>query len=228
MKFKTFTRFLLLTATLFQLGSFVGNDVAHAKSNRERVIAEIARLGGKIEFDELLPGKPIVLIDLHGTAVTNADLAILKGLRDLRFLDLRLTKITDEGVAKLKNLTGLQTLNLFRTQLSDKGLAQLRKLTLLQTLLIGGTQITDAGLTYLKSFTNLRKLSLFQTKVSDAGIASLKALIKLETLLIGGTNITPAGVAELQRTLPRLRFSESTTGVASLRDLRPATLFCSA
>ncbi len=228
MKLKTFTRFLLLAATLFQIGSFVGNDVAQAKSNRERVIAEIARLGGKIQFDEMLPGRPIVQIDLHETGVTNADLAILKGLKELRFLDLRLTKITDEGVARLKNLTGLQTLNLFRTQLSDEGLAQLRKLTLLQTLLIGGTQVTDAGLSYLKPFINLKKLSLFQTKVSDAGIASLKALIKLETLLIGGTNITPAGVAELQRTLPRLRFSETTAELPSLDGLRPVTLFCSA
>jgi len=71
--------------------------------------------------------KPIIKIDLHGTQITDSDLAFLvnarKDLKQLRYLDLRLTKIGDAGVANIKGLGSLQTLNLFRTQLSDQGLS---------------------------------------------------------------------------------------------------------
>jgi hypothetical protein len=51
---------------------------------------------------------------------------------------------------------------------------------------------------------------LFQTQVTNEGIAHLKILTNLETLLISGTKITPEGAEELQKALPRLRFSEQT------------------
>ena len=183
-------------------------------SSKERVIAAVTRLGGKVELDETLPAKPIVKIDLHSTQVTDADLAFLnnarKDLRELRYLDLRLTHIGDAGAVNLKNLASLQTLNLFRTQVGDKGLAYVKNLRQLQTLLIGGTRVTDAGLINLKLLKELKKLSLFQTQVTDAGIPHLKVLSKLESLLISGTKITEEGTRELQRALPRLRFSENT------------------
>ena len=208
---------MLCRSTLLLLAlTMISTEMAQAKtgSTRERVVAEVIRLGGKLEFDEAISSRPIVKVDLHGTEVTDSDLAFLedakKDLKELRYLDLRLTKIGDQGVAKLKNLTGLQTLNLFRTQLGDKGFAHLRKLSNLETLLIGGTKVTDAGLVYLRPFRKLRKLSLFQTQVSDDGIAQLKLMGSLEVLLIGGSKITPAGAEALQKALPKVRFSENT------------------
>lgn len=187
---------------------------ARAGSARERIIAEVSRLGGKVEFDENLSSRPIIKIDLHSTQVTDSELAFLdnarKDLKELRYLDLRLTNVGDKGIDRLKNLTALQTLNLFRTKLGDKGLAQLKKLKNLETLLIGGTKVTDSGLAYLRPFTKLRKLSLFQTQVSNTGIAQLKLLGSLEVLLISGSKITPAGAEELQKALPKVRFSENT------------------
>lgn len=190
-----------------------GRD-ARATFPKDRVIAKVARLGGKVELDEMLPGKPIVKIDLHSTQVTDADLAFLNNakneLKELRYLDLRLTHIGDAGAVNLKHLTSLTTLNLFRTQVGDKGLSCLRNLRHLQTLLIGGTNVTDAGLVNLKSMKELKKVSLFQTQVTDAGIPHLRVLSKLESLLISGTKITDAGARELLKALPRLRFSENT------------------
>jgi|GEM_PF-1279369 len=191
----------------------VSASLAYANtSTRDRLIADIARLGGTVEFDENLPGRPIVKVDLHGTKVSDGDLAMFEyartDLMQLRYLDLRLTKISDDGVARLKNLRQLQTLNLFRTRLGDGGLAQLKKLTDLRTLLIGGTQVTDAGLVHLRGFSKLRKLSLFQTPVSDNGIAELKRMSSLEVVLIAGSKITAAGAEELQRALPRVSFNE--------------------
>ncbi|MGH9929394.1 MAG: hypothetical protein ACREA9_09205 [Pyrinomonadaceae bacterium] len=207
---------MLCGSTLLLLAlTLISTEMAQANtaSTRERVVAEVTRLGGQLEFDEAISSRPIVKVDLHGTEVTDSDLTFLldakKDLTSLRYLDLRLTKIGDEGVVRLKNLTSLQTLNLFRTRLGDKGLAHLKKLTNLETLLIGGTQVTDAGLVYLRPFRKLRKLSLFQTQVSDDGISQLRLMRSLEVLLIGGSKITPAGAEELQKALPKVRFSET-------------------
>jgi Leucine-rich repeat (LRR) protein len=199
------TLFLLATVLLLWTPTTYASQVS-----RDKLIAEIQRLGGSLEFDETQKDKPIVKIDLHGTKVTDRDLVILQDLKELRTLDLRLTHIGDAGVANLKNLKKLQTLNLFRSELTDKGLAYLRNLKRLQTLLIGGTKVTDAGLANLRNMQELKKLSLFQTQVSDAGVPHLKRLSKLETLLISGSLITEAGTRELQVALPRLRFSETT------------------
>ena len=50
-----------------------GRD-ARATTSKDRVIAEVERLGGKVDLDEMRPDKPIVKIDLHSTQVTDADL----------------------------------------------------------------------------------------------------------------------------------------------------------
>jgi hypothetical protein len=205
---------ILLATGLAQAGPGPTSSRAGSISSRERLITEVTRLGGKVEFDETLANRPIVKVDLHGTQVTDAELGFLeagkKDLNNLRYLDLRLTKIGDKGVARLKNLKSIQTLNLFRTQAGDKGLAQLKQLTKLETLLIGGTKVTDAGLVYLRPFKRLKKLSLFQTQVSDDGVAQLKLLGSLEVLLISGSKISPAGAEALQKALPKVSFSEST------------------
>jgi len=178
----------------------------------DRISAEVARLGGKIEFDENRADRPIVKIDLHSTQVTDSDLSFLnnerKALKQLSYLDLRLTHIGDAGVHHLRKLTSLQTLNLFRTNLSDRGLKDLRDLRDLRVLLIGGTRVSDVGLVHLRRFDRLQKLSLFQTQVTDAGIPNLKVLSSLEQLLIRGTKITDLGAKELQKALPNLKFSE--------------------
>lgn len=180
----------------------------------DRIVAEVNRLGGKIEFDETRTDRPIIKIDLHSTQIKDSDLSFLnderKALEQLRYLDLRLTHIGDAGVHHLRRLTSLQTLNLFRTNLSDIGLADLKDLRQLRVLLIGGTRVTDVGLVHLRRFNRLKKLSLFQTQVTDAGISNLKVLSSLEQLLISGTKITDAGAKELQKALPNLRFSEQT------------------
>lgn len=207
-------RMLIVSTLLLLVFGSVAAVSAAPHLSKDGVIAQVEKLGGKVDLDETLPTKPIVKIDLHATRVTDAELIFLANSRDalrqLRYLDLRLTQVGDLGAANLKNLTSLETLNLFRTQVGDRGLVHLKRLTRLQTLLIGGTKVTDAGLAALKSMSQLKKLSLFQTQVTDAGIPHLKVLSKLEQLLISGTKISDAGARELQKALPKLRFDEST------------------
>src|SRR5215208_893756 len=120
MKYRTvFMALLLVVACAFTAHARVEGD------EQEEAATEITRLGGTYERDEAAVGRPIFKVDLHGTKVTDAELAFLKKLKNLRTLDLRLTQVGDDGVAHLKNLTSLRTLNLFRTNLSDRGLKSL-------------------------------------------------------------------------------------------------------
>jgi hypothetical protein len=93
-----------------------------------------ARLGRSLERDVGQAGQPIVRIDLHGSAVTDADLAAIGRVTTLRQLDLRKTAVTDAGLVHLRGLRALETLNLFRTGIGDAGLAHLAGLTALRTI----------------------------------------------------------------------------------------------
>jgi hypothetical protein len=117
-----------------------------------KVIAEIEieKLGGKVTVDEENPDKPIILVDLHNTQVTDAGLAHLEGLTKLLSLSLNNTKVTDVGLEYLKGLTHLETFDLANTQVTDAGLEHLKGLTRLQSLNLGKTQVTDAGVDKLQ------------------------------------------------------------------------------
>ena len=177
------------------------------ESEEREAASKIEKLGGKVEFDQ---DGQVVKIDLNNAKITDSDLALIEKFPGLQWLDLRITPITDEGVAHLRTLRNLRFLNLFRTDLTDKGLENIRGMIDLETLLIGGTKITDAGLVNLERFTKLRKVSVFRTEVSDAGLKSLEKINSLEVLLIGESKITDDGAKAIQKTLPKIKFSEQT------------------
>jgi len=72
----------------------------------EKAVKAIEALGGRVERDETLPGRPVVSVDLDGTKVTDSDLKVLRELKDLQTLDLSRTQITDAGLKELKELKG--------------------------------------------------------------------------------------------------------------------------
>jgi hypothetical protein len=175
----------------------------------DAAVARIQTMGGSVEFDEAAPGRPVVKVDLHGTAITDADLKVLQSFPELRKLDLRLTKIGDEGVAHAQGLRHLQLVNLFRTGVGDAGLLYLAPNKELDTLLIGGTRVTDEGLAVVAGFPRLKKLSLFETAVGDAGLKHLAGLSQLEVLLVAKSKVTEAGMTEIKRARPKLSFDET-------------------
>jgi len=69
---------------------------------RDAAIAEIEKLGGRVQYDEGNPDRTIVTVDLRGKQVTDAGLEHLKGLTNLRTLHLQHTQVTDAGVNELK------------------------------------------------------------------------------------------------------------------------------
>ncbi len=175
------------------------HDVAaEANMDQANAIAEIEKTGGKLTVDEKTPGKPVISVDFGGNNVTNAELAYLQGMTELKSLNLMGTKITDVGLARLKGLTKLQSLNLAGTEVEDEGLGHLKGSLQLQSLNVQRTQITDAGLVCLEGLTNLQDLNLHNTRVTNAGLAHLQGMTQLKSLDLWHTHVTDAGLDRLK------------------------------
>jgi len=151
------------------------------KAKQEWAIAEIKKLGGKVEVDINSPDRPVVGVNFKHTKVIDASLEHLKGLTRLEKLYLKDTQVTDEGMIYIKGLTNIEVLELGRTKVTDKALEHLKGFTRLQTLDLAGTEVTNKGLEHLQGLSQLRTLDLSGTKVTNAGIDDLqKALPKVK------------------------------------------------
>jgi mono/diheme cytochrome c family protein len=110
--------------------------------------------------------------------ITDAELPLLTPLaQQIYSLNLAGTKVTDAGLAPLAGLTNLRRLHLEKTGITDAGLVHLKGLANLEYLNLYGTQVTDAGLANLEGLKNLKNVYLWQSKATDAGVAKLQAAI---------------------------------------------------
>jgi Leucine-rich repeat (LRR) protein len=167
-----------------------------------RAIAEIEKCGGKIEYDEQSPGKPVVGVRLGGAKDVDAALPFLANLPSLRSVDLSVAKgaesVTDAGLVHFAEMDRLQQLNLANTRISDKGLEQLQSLAALRSLDLHDTLVTDVGMKCLRGLTALQKLSLWGDHITDSGLAQIKGLTALDDLDLGSTRVTAAGLETLK------------------------------
>jgi len=145
------------------------------------------------------------VLGLWNTPTTDAGLAHLRGMAKLEELYLANTQVTDAGLSDLRGMTNLLNLQLSDTQLTDAGLVHLKSLTSLRALWLDSTQVTDAGMVHLSRLSNLRGLFLGKTQVTDAGLAHLKGLTNLQHLELKLTIVTDDGVDELKQALPDLK-----------------------
>ncbi len=142
----------------------------------ETPTGRLKKLGARLQLDA---EKRIVGVNLGERRITDADLALLKGLEHLRELDLTRTPITSAGLEHSKELKTLKTLYLTDTKVDDSGIGQLKELKNLELLGLSGTKVGDASLDMLKELTALKQLYCIGTKITDAGAAKLeKALPK--------------------------------------------------
>lgn len=151
---------------------------ALADDAEDQALQTITQLGGRYQRDDRDPARPVILVSIGNTKVTDAGLKCLAALGELESLTLSCTKITDAGL---------------------KELAPLRKL---RKLYLGSVPITDAGLKELAQLRNLGELYIGRTKITDAGLKHLAALRNLRILNVRGTRVTPAGVKALRKALP--------------------------
>lgn len=125
----------------------------------QSAIAAIKELGGKFTQDETRPGRPVIVVNLSNTKVTDAGLAPFKNLKQLQTLLLDSTNVRNEGLTHLKELTKLQVLSLVNTSVRDEGLVHLKELKQLQMLNLNNTQVTDAGIRELKKSLPMAMIS---------------------------------------------------------------------
>ena len=128
-------------------------------------------------------------------------LANLQRLTVLSFAD---THITDAGLAHLSGMGELRTLHITNAQISGEGF-QSAGLQRLMNLFLGGSQITDGGLMQIASFPNLTSLNLSRTQITDAGITQLRGLPNLQWMNLRNTTVTEQAKAALMASRPGLR-----------------------
>lgn len=110
-----------------------------------------AELGDEA-LGELVPiAAQVTRLDLTGSGVTDAGLAVLAGCTNLEYLVLRHTAIGDAAIATLAGLPALERLNLV------------------------GTAVTDAGAERLAEAGRLRRVFVWQSRITADGVAALRA-----------------------------------------------------
>jgi cytochrome c5 len=90
-------------------------------------------------------------------------------------LNLARTKITDAGLAAIGAMTNLKRLRLENTGVTDAGIDHLKGLVKLEYLNLFNTPITDAGLEKLAPLTALKRLYVWQTKATKEAAEKLHA-----------------------------------------------------
>jgi len=100
--------------------------------------------------------------------------------------------LTDADLAQLSSLRQLRRLSLNNNPISDRGLAHLSKLSLLKNLSLDETNITDNGLKSLRACQSLEFLSLYRTRTTSAGVQSLRAALPRLNIIDTDENDLPA------------------------------------
>jgi len=159
---------------------------------------------GLAHLDDLSELRVLHLDGGLDNALTDDGLIHLRGLTNLEQLMLGSGKVTDAGMPHIARLKKLEILNLWGTGIGDAGLARLRGLRNLRELTLNGTRITDAGIETLRGMKSLRVLGLAGTRVTDAGLTGLRDLDKLRELSIWDAPVSAAGMADLRKALPGL------------------------
>ena len=197
-RFQFSLRTLLLVMLLASLGaSWFAVKMRMAKRQREAVRA-MRKLGGCVIYDYecVDPAVPLGPEWLHSVLGEDYFGTVL-------YVYLKNTQATDAAMAHLEGMSQLRSLGLDRTQVTDAGLAHLETVNQLQKLYLVDTHITDAGLNYLVGMTELMTLQLDSTRITDAGLAHLKGMKQLRLLTCRGTRVTAHGVNDLRQALPR-------------------------
>lgn len=101
--------------------------IKQIKQLEKAAIVYFDKLGGWVKVDDNRPGRPVIMVYLKATKITDAGLVHLKGLTKLQSLELDDTKITDSGLLHLKGLTNLRVLKLKGTRVTRAGYEKLLK-----------------------------------------------------------------------------------------------------
>ena len=138
-----------------------------------------------IDFDALARfGTGLQSLSVRALPLSEAALARIGRLTQLRQLDLFESAVTDAGVAHLKNLRGLQVLSLQRTRAGDGALVHVAGFERLVHLNLSDTRVTDDGMSAVRSLHQLNELYAAGTRLTGRFATHLQEL-ELKSLIIG-------------------------------------------
>lgn len=138
-------------------------------------------------------------------ALTDADLASLTKLKQLRALDMTNGKFTDACMDTLCTLDSLEHLKLGRMKnFTGAKLSKLARMNSLMSLVLFQVPLSSQGWHQLSNLKNISVLSLDGTDLDDSKIQLILKL-PLERLSIRGTQITDKGLLELTKLKKSLR-----------------------
>jgi len=157
---------------------FGGSADAEPVPDRGAVLAQATALGERlgIEIRPLSAEAPWLTVSarLQLKQFGDAQLAELAAIGPaIHWLDLGETAVTDAGLATVAAMRELRRLQLDRTAVTDAGLASVTPLSRLESLNLFGTAVTDDGLTALKALPRLRRLHVWQTRITPAAAEAL-------------------------------------------------------
>jgi hypothetical protein len=113
-------------------------------------------------------------LSLENLPLTDAELAPIRRLTDLRALDGLSPKLTDSGMSNLSPLANLRMLDLSWTRITRTGLVSLRRMPRLWHLSLEGTQVTDEALPILAGHPCLTSVRLLHSAVTEVGLAKYR------------------------------------------------------
>ena len=164
---------------------------------------------------------------LGGTSITDAGLAELHDLPNLRYL-YRLTTVTRAGLDSLGVLPNLYNIELNGTSTTDADLSLLSRFPKLHSVALAQAHLTDRGVQVLATMpkivalyadgaaeaeterignlSQLRTLSVGGRQFNDACLEPLSKLTNLISLGLYNTSVTDKGVARLPIVAPRLDY----------------------
>ena len=90
--------------------------------------------------------QPVAWLNLAGTQVTDAGAESLAKLTELERLHIERTALTDAGLAKLAGLKKLSYLNLYGTQITDAGLETIAQLPNLKKVFVWQTGVSEEAI----------------------------------------------------------------------------------
>jgi hypothetical protein len=182
--------------------SLGSDDIAATSGPSREMVSRIAR-----SFTQLRG------LELQGWGPCDSTLKIVGRIPSLELLHLIGESVTDADIAHLRRLKNLRMLMVYPNEgrLTDESIRYLSALPNLEWLVITSDQLSDEGLAYLRRFRSLKNLSLeaYPNRFTDAGLIHLQQMPRLEQLYLhlDGTNITAHGIRSLEsvRALRHLR-----------------------
>ena len=148
----------------------LASKIRRARAQRV-VVQEIQELGGMAIHcggldprEKWPPRVPLWLLKILGDDF----------FRTINYVQLRGPKATDAELARLRALPQIRSLHLRSSRVTDAGLVHVCRLLHLRNLSLNSTGVTDAGLVCLRGLTSLKSLSLEETHVTAAGVAELQ------------------------------------------------------